>query len=167
MQQWNEVQQLVADDRFTGDGFGWSTALDGDSLIISADTDDDAGNSSGSAYLFTYDGLQWKQEAKLTASDADADDNFAYFVALSGDRAFIGAPDNQDAGEMTGSAYVFDLNCGTECIGDLDGDNDVDQSDLGILLSSYGNDAGGDIDGDGDTDQSDLGLLLSHYGETC
>ncbi len=48
--------------------------------------------------------------------------------------------------------------------GDLDGDGDVDQADLGILLASYGNDAGGDIDGDGDTDQADLGALLGNYG---
>ncbi|HEB60661.1 MAG TPA: DUF3466 family protein [Phycisphaeraceae bacterium] len=48
--------------------------------------------------------------------------------------------------------------------GDLDHDGDVDQADLGILLSSYGNDAGGDLDGDGDTDQADLGILLANYG---
>jgi YVTN family beta-propeller protein len=50
------------------------------------------------------------------------------------------------------------------CPGDLDGDGDTDQSDLGILLASYGNDDGGDLDGDGDTDQSDLGILLADYG---
>jgi hypothetical protein len=54
--------------------------------------------------------------------------------------------------------------------GDLDGDGDVDQSDLGILLANYGCAAppcSGDVDGDGDTDQSDLGALLAHYGATC
>jgi hypothetical protein len=51
--------------------------------------------------------------------------------------------------------------------GDLDGDGQVGQSDLGILLASWRIDAGGDIDGDGDTDQSDLGILLSNWGETC
>ncbi|MFG0252576.1 MAG: peptidylprolyl isomerase [Phycisphaerales bacterium JB038] len=50
------------------------------------------------------------------------------------------------------------------CTGDLDGDLDVDQSDLGLLLASYEIDAGGDVDGDGDTDQSDLGLLLADWG---
>ncbi len=53
------------------------------------------------------------------------------------------------------------------CPGDLDGDNDVDQADLGILLGSYGQDAGGDLDGDGDTDQADLGILLGNYGADC
>lgn len=64
------------------------------------------------------------------------------------------------------------------CPGDLDGDAEVTQSDLGILLADYGctgpppvppnpGDCRGDADGDGDTDQSDLGLLLSRYGKPC
>ncbi len=53
-----------------------------------------------------------------------------------------------------------------QCVGDLDGDGDTDQADLGILLAAYGNNAGGDLDGDGDTDQADLGILLGDYGCT-
>ncbi len=51
--------------------------------------------------------------------------------------------------------------------GDLDGDGDVDQADLGILLGDWGctgGDCAGDVDGDGDTDQADLGALLASYG---
>jgi hypothetical protein len=51
-----------------------------------------------------------------------------------------------------------------DCVGDLDGDNDTDQSDLGILLSNWMVGPGGDLDGDGDTDQSDLGILLADWG---
>jgi hypothetical protein len=50
------------------------------------------------------------------------------------------------------------------CTGDLDGDGDTDQADLGALLAAYGQTAGGDLDGDGDTDQADLGTLLGDYG---
>jgi hypothetical protein len=58
------------------------------------------------------------------------------------------------------------------CPGDLNGDQRVDQRDLGILLADYGCDRGpgncpGDADGDGDTDQADLGVLLANYGRTC
>ena len=49
-------------------------------------------------------------------------------------------------------------------LGDLDGDGDVDLSDLAILLASYGVDDGGDLDDDGDTDRADLAFLLSNYG---
>ncbi len=50
------------------------------------------------------------------------------------------------------------------CSGDIDGDGETGQSDLGLLLAAYEIDAGGDVDGDGDTDQSDLGILLADYG---
>jgi hypothetical protein len=53
------------------------------------------------------------------------------------------------------------------CQGDLDGDDDVDQSDLAILLGFYLSGPGGDLDGDGDTDQSDLAILLGKYLEPC
>ncbi len=52
----------------------------------------------------------------------------------------------------------------TLCVGDLDGDGDTDQSDLGQLLGSYNMGGGGDLDGDGDTDQADLGILLGDWG---
>jgi hypothetical protein len=50
------------------------------------------------------------------------------------------------------------------CAADLDGDLDTDQSDLGVLLASYGADAGGDLDGDDDTDMADVELLLADWG---
>ncbi len=56
---------------------------------------------------------------------------------------------------------------GSQCWGDLDGDNDIDQADLSELLAAYEVDDGGDLDCDGDTDQSDLGLLLANYGLDC
>jgi probable HAF family extracellular repeat protein len=53
------------------------------------------------------------------------------------------------------------------CAGDLTGDGDTDQSDLGMLLGDWGCTGGnceGDLDGDGDTDQADLGILLADWG---
>jgi hypothetical protein len=53
------------------------------------------------------------------------------------------------------------------CPEDLNGDGYRDLADLGIMLASYGVDAGGDIDGDGDTDLADLGMLLAVYDTIC
>jgi len=70
--------------------------------------------------------------------------------------------------ELTGGFWVVAF-AGPEPIpGDLDGDGDVDLSDLAMLLADYGCTGGGcpaDIDGDGDTDLQDLAILLAHYGE--
>jgi hypothetical protein len=56
--------------------------------------------------------------------------------------------------------------------GDLDGDGDVDLSDLAQLLANYGMTEGavytdGDLDADGNVDLSDLAALLAVYGTTC
>jgi len=55
------------------------------------------------------------------------------------------------------------------CVGDLDGDNDTDETDLGILLADWGcddpvNGCAGDLNGDDRTDQADLGILLADWG---
>ncbi len=84
-------------------------------------------------------------------------------------------PENWSIGDTFGldndGDNLYDLDdpdCGTtDCPGDLDGDLDVDQSDLGILLGAYNLTGDGDLDGDGDTDQADLGVLLANYGLTC
>jgi hypothetical protein len=56
--------------------------------------------------------------------------------------------------------------------GDLDGDHDVDLTDLATLLSSFGTLSGasradGDLDDDQDVDLSDLATLLARFGTTC
>jgi hypothetical protein len=62
---------------------------------------------------------------------------------------------------------TLSINGVNPCPEDLNGDGQISQPDLGILLASYEIDGGGDIDGDGDTDQSDLGMLLAVYDQSC
>lgn len=47
------------------------------------------------------------EAAKLIASDGAADDQFGYSVAVHGDTAVIGAPEDDDNGFDSGSAYIF------------------------------------------------------------
>lgn len=58
------------------------------------------------------------------------------------------------------------------CDGDVDGDRDIDLTDLAILLTHFGMPSGatradGDLDGDGDVDLTDLAILLSRFGTSC
>ena len=107
--RWNEEAKLTASDGAAGDQFGLTVSIGGDLAVVGAHRDDDAGGSSGSAYVYRFDseGGRWNEEAKLTASDADGGDRFGISVSLSNDRIAIGARGNDDAGNDTGSAYIF------------------------------------------------------------
>lgn len=105
---WTLQQKLLASDGTAGDCFGFMVSLDGDTALIGADWDDDNGNNSGSAYVFTCTGTTWTQQAKLLPSDGAAEDDFSGGgVCLSGDTALIGAELDDDNGVDSGSAYVF------------------------------------------------------------
>ncbi|MDI1446786.1 hypothetical protein [Polyangium sp. 6x1] len=66
-------------------------------------------DDTGAIYPIVVDPIVWSETQKLLANDAAADDAFGYAVAIDGDTAVIGAPDDDDAvkGVDAGSAYVF------------------------------------------------------------
>ena len=49
---WGQVKKLTASDAAAGDQFGYSVSISGDTVVVGALLDDDAGSSSGSAYVF-------------------------------------------------------------------------------------------------------------------
>ena len=104
---WAQEAKLSPVDGAAGDRFGRSVALSGDTAVVGAFRDGDNGNSSGSAYVFVRSGTSWAQEAKLLPDDGAAGDRFGISVALSGDTAVVGAPEDDDNGSNSGSAYVF------------------------------------------------------------
>ena len=109
----SHVAKLTALDAAESDCFGASVSISGDYAVVGADSDDDAGNGSGSAYIFYRNGAgNWGQVAKLTASDAAGGDWFGFSVSISGDYAVVGAWGNDDAGTDSGSAYIFYRNQG-------------------------------------------------------
>ncbi len=123
---WIEEDKLVPADAATFDEFGVAVANYGDRAVVGAWLDDDGGNLAGSAYVFRRDdnatpGIPaddfWVEEAKLTASDAAAGDELGKSVSIDGDRAVIGAFEDDDACAQdpvpdpncdSGSAYVFE-----------------------------------------------------------
>jgi hypothetical protein len=113
---WVEADKLTALDAAPGDHFGRAVSISGDRIIIGAYADDDAGDFTGSAYVFRRDDNGtpseagddfWVEEAKITASDAAAEAAFGGAVGLSDDRAVVGAWGDDEAGDLSGSAYVF------------------------------------------------------------
>jgi len=77
--------------------------------VVGAYADDTrGGDDAGSAYVFVRSGTTWNQQAKLTASDGAAQDNFGVSVAVTGDIAVVGAYyADTPGGTEAGSAYVF------------------------------------------------------------
>jgi len=104
---WSQQAKLTASDGAASDLFGVSVSLSGDTAVIGAYGDDDKGSASGSSYVFFRSGSTWSQQAKLTASDGAADDNFGNYVAVSSNTAIVGSYKDDDNGSASGSSYVF------------------------------------------------------------
>lgn len=109
-----EVSTVSASDGASADSFGWSVSVDGTVAVVGAPEDDDTATSSGSAYVYRFNGSAWVEEAKLThPSFGDpnvAGDDFGTSVDISIDTIVVGAPrhDFDAASERrSGAAYVF------------------------------------------------------------
>ena len=122
------------------------------------------GTVTGASQTWEWDGSDWSQV--VTANNP----GYRMYHAMAYDplrlrTVLFGGW----GGDMKGDTWEFS---GGECLGDLDGDGDVDLADLAQLLAHYGMTSGaeyedGDLDGDGDVDLADLAALLANYGTTC
>jgi hypothetical protein len=92
------LAQLVAADGASGDGFGASVVLSGNTLVVGSPY----GAGAGATYIFTGSGATWTQIAKLTASDGIAGSQFGFAVAISGNTVAVGAPV-----QTGGAVYLF------------------------------------------------------------
>ena len=107
---WTQQQKLTASDAASGDLFGVSVSISGDTAVVGAYANDDAGTNSGSAYIFVRSGTTWTQQQKLNALMRPRV-TCSPSVSVSGDTAVVGAPYNDDGGSDSGSAYVFFMLC--------------------------------------------------------
>jgi len=105
--------KLVSDGSASGEFFGFSVAISGQTAIVGDWGGDDACPEnrhcdSGSAYLF--DTTTGEQIAKLLPNDGALNDHFGTSVAISGNTAIVGATQNSTGG----AAYVFDTVTGRQ-----------------------------------------------------
>ncbi|MBL8692561.1 MAG: FG-GAP repeat protein [Planctomycetes bacterium] len=94
---------LKASNTGASDGFGWSVAISGNSVVVGVPGEDsnatgidgnqadNSSPSSGAAYVFVRSGSSWTQQAYLKASNSGANDQFGWAVAISGDSIVVGA----------------------------------------------------------------------------
>jgi hypothetical protein len=159
-------------------GWGGEGNIGDDPLFADADgpddvfgtEDDDVRLLAGSPCIDAADNEAVPADELDLDEDGDTDEPTPF--DLDGNLRFVDDPDTDDTGNrhpaypdlpiVDMGAYEFQA-----CPGDIDGDGDTDQADLGILLADWGctgDDCVGDLDGDGDTDQADLGTLLADWG---
>ena len=106
---WVEEAKLEASILDSLDLFATSVSVSGDTVLVGAPRADcAAGNNCGAAYVFWFDGTDWTEYKKLTASDGAESDLLGFAVAVNGETAVLGADeDDCAAGEDCGAAYVF------------------------------------------------------------
>jgi hypothetical protein len=110
--KWSHSSNLYAFDGSPGDLFGSSIAIHNDRAIVGAYRDDDNGSSSGSAYLFRFDGNKWNNENKFNASDPQTGAWFGFAVSISDNNSLISAIyDNTPNGDGAVYAYNKSLVC--------------------------------------------------------
>ena len=127
---WSQHAYLKASNTGTGDQFGYSVAIDGETIVVGAwaedsaatgvngDQADNSATFAGAAYVFTRNAGVWSQQAYLKASNTDGGDVFGVSVAISGETIVVGANLEDSAatgvnGSATnsvpeaGAAYIF------------------------------------------------------------
>ncbi|HET8759591.1 MAG TPA: cadherin-like beta sandwich domain-containing protein [Nitrospiria bacterium] len=134
---WTLQAYLKASNPAAGDWFGYSVALDGDTLAVGAiwedsgttgvngDDTNDAIGDSGAAYVFVRNSNAWMQQAYIKASNPGVLDAFGYSLALERDTLVVGARNEasnatgvngdqtNNAMPYSGAAYAFMRNGAT------------------------------------------------------
>ena len=134
---WSQQAYLKASNAGSGDYFGWSVALSGDTIVVGAryegssalgvngNQSDNSAGAAGAAYVFVRNGTTWTQQAYLKASNTEANDQFGVSVAASDETIVVGAywessnatgvngNQNNNNALNAGAAYVFVRNGAT------------------------------------------------------
>ncbi|HWQ28312.1 MAG TPA: GC-type dockerin domain-anchored protein [Dehalococcoidia bacterium] len=113
---WHDVALLMPEDRYDFDRyFGASVAMHGDTAVVGAPGDDEAGENAGAVYVFRrVSDLLWVQVAKLLPSVPEPNAYFGMSVSLSDRYLTAGAPWSDQAGTDAGVVVVYQLSGVTE-----------------------------------------------------
>ena len=103
---WLQQAKLLASNAVAGDLFGYSVAIDGDTVVVGAPFVG-GGSEDGAVYVFVRTGTTWSEQAILVPSVPAAGDRFGFQVAISGDTLIAGAPNRDSATNDAGGAFIF------------------------------------------------------------
>jgi hypothetical protein len=112
---WGQVAKLFSGTTHFFEQFGFSVAIDGDTVVVGVPDGETDVWSSGCAFVYMRNAggaNTWGQVAKLAASDAVSDDDFGSSVSIGGDLIVVGAPAKNGIDTGTGAAYIFERDRG-------------------------------------------------------
>ncbi|MBN1509649.1 MAG: LEPR-XLL domain-containing protein, partial [Sedimentisphaerales bacterium] len=104
---WTEEAKLDIPSHQTTIIWPDAVSIDGEYALVGVAQDSDKGGCAGAAYVFKRDGIDWTQQEKLLAPYGAQGDFFGYSVCIDGDYAVVGAIQDDDNGQNSGSAYLF------------------------------------------------------------
>ena len=137
---WSQQTKLVASDGVSGERFGTSVTIHGNTIAVGTPYDDPNGPGSGSVYIYQYQEMQWNEVAFLTAGDGAERDNFGLSVSICGDYVAVGSYHDDNPGEDAGSAYVFRQQSDTwNQEAKISASDGAAGDDFGFSVSIYGN----------------------------
>ncbi len=112
----DNLQKIAPSDGENGDEFGFSVAMDGDYMIVGATGSNQKMpipiDDAGGAYIFHKDANgNWVEEARLSSDQPQQEEGFGFSVAISGDKALVGARwhDDSPTAKDSGAAYLYQL----------------------------------------------------------
>ena len=170
---WAEQAYLKASNSGENDGFAYSVAISGETVVVGApwessaatgvngNQNDNSALHAGAVYVFVRSGASWTQQAYIKASNAGTTDIFGYSVAIAGDTIVVGAiqersgatgvngNQNDNSVAFSGAAYVFVRN----------GTSWSQQAYLKPFNTRQGQDFGASVGVSGDT------IVVGGYGE--
>jgi hypothetical protein len=140
--QWVEVDKLTPPDGAKDDNFAFTVAIHGNLIAVGARRADLIGaKDAGAVYLFAISRNGVHLVTKLTASDAQAGDQFGQSLALAGNFIAVGANRADiDPNADQGAVYLF-RRMGNEWVeeGKLTASDGMAYDEFGYSLSAFGN----------------------------
>ncbi|WP_338761755.1 choice-of-anchor D domain-containing protein [Bernardetia sp. ABR2-2B] len=101
---WTQIDKLQPNDVSQGMNFGQSISISGNQLAIGTDRNN---NNKGAAYIYKYNGANWIEESKITASDAVSNTLFGTSLSLYGNYLLVGVPFESSTNSTSGAAYFY------------------------------------------------------------
>ncbi len=111
--RYNPFQVIFVGEQSTGSAFGFSIDTSEDWFVVGAPGDLEGANGGGGA-VYIYDRASRENVGKFFAQDASFADNMGRSVAVGAGIVVAGSPFDDDRGQDSGSAYVFDASTGEQ-----------------------------------------------------